>query len=164
MLSVGLIPTTQGVTSLEKLGQKDKESCQLLIQLFERKKLIEQSIASDKLGANGDPVELVNWFERLEYEFPAVLVEAVRKFQIVQNAANPKNEKAWERERESLLRLVAAMAVRGYRFDPALKRNAVTADVRSDLELLGFSMDDKTILKWLRAATDLIDKEYWNKN
>lgn len=49
--------------------------------------------------------------------------------------------------------MVAAMAVRGYSFEPESSRNSATKDIQSDLDHLGVGLDQKTILKWLREAT-----------
>ncbi len=57
------------------------------------------------------------------------------------------------RERQSLMRLVAAMAVRGYSFDPNSDRNKAVTDICSDLDFLGIPLDRTTVLKWLREAT-----------
>jgi len=63
------------------------------------------------------------------------------------------------KERESLLRLVAAMAVRGYSYDPNVKRNSATTDIAHDLEHLGIPLDPGTIRKWLKQSMDLLPPE-----
>jgi len=64
-----------------------------------------------------------------------------------------------DKETETLYKLIAAMAIRGYAFEPDAKRNQATADIRSDLDLLGISLDQKTILKWVRIACDVVPKD-----
>ena len=63
-------------------------------------------------------------------------------------------------KKNSLLTLVAGMAIKGYRFDPNANRNEATSDIQSDLDELGIGLDQKTILKWLREATALVDKDH----
>lgn len=63
-----------------------------------------------------------------------------------------------DQETETLYKLIAAMAVKGYAFVPDAKRNQATADIQSDLDQLGISLDQKTILKWVRIACDVISK------
>jgi len=63
-----------------------------------------------------------------------------------------------DQEIVTLLKLVAAMAVNGYAFVPDAKRNQATADIQSDLDQLGVSLDQKTILKWIRTACDVLPK------
>jgi hypothetical protein len=64
-------------------------------------------------------------------------------------------------ERQTALKLIAAMACQGYKFDPTLSRNNATTDIQNDVAEIGHSLDAKTILKWLREATELVDKDYW---
>jgi hypothetical protein len=60
------------------------------------------------------------------------------------------------RERESLLKLVIGMAIKGYTYDPKAPRNAATSDITSDLELLGIGLDVDTVRKWLKAGADTL--------
>lgn len=64
-------------------------------------------------------------------------------------------------ERQTALKLIAAMACQGYRYDPARPRNSATTDIQNDVAAIGHSIDPKTILKWLKEATELVDAEYW---
>jgi hypothetical protein len=69
------------------------------------------------------------------------------------------SNRASDQETETLLKLIAAMAIKGYMFKPAAKRNPATADIQSDLDQLGISLDQKTILKWVRIACDVVPKD-----
>lgn len=60
------------------------------------------------------------------------------------------------RERDSLLKLVIGMAVKGYAFDPKATRSKAATEIRSDLEQLGLSLSDDTIRKYLREGADLL--------
>jgi hypothetical protein len=70
----------------------------------------------------------------------------------------PLTKSISSQERETLFKLIAAMAVKGYMFDPGASRNPATADIQSDLDQLGISLDQKTILKWVREACEIIPK------
>ena len=59
---------------------------------------------------------------------------------------------------ESLLKLVAAMAYRGYKFDPQKPRNTATSEIMNDLDELGLPLDRKTVLHWLREAGTKLPK------
>jgi len=50
------------------------------------------------------------------------------------------------------------MAIAGYKFDQDAKRNQATSDIQSDLDQLGIPLDQRTILKWLREACEIIPK------
>jgi hypothetical protein len=60
---------------------------------------------------------------------------------------------------ESLRKLVISMAWGAYRFNPYLSRNAATADIRQDLELLGLKLDDETMLTHFREAVEVLTEE-----
>lgn len=60
------------------------------------------------------------------------------------------------RERESLLKLVIGMAVRGYGYDRTASKSSQTTEIASDLELSGVSLDVDTVRKWLRMAAELL--------
>lgn len=64
-----------------------------------------------------------------------------------------------DQETETLYKLIAGMAIKGYVFEPNSKRNQATADIQSDLDQLGISLDQKTILKWVRIACDVVPKD-----
>jgi len=54
------------------------------------------------------------------------------------------------------------MAIAGYKFDQDAKRNQATSDIQSDLDQLGIPLDQRTILKWLREACEIIPKNRKN--
>jgi hypothetical protein len=63
------------------------------------------------------------------------------------------------RERDSLLKIVLGMAIKGYRYDPKKSRNEAISDICGDLEQLGISISDDTIRKYLNEAKDFISPE-----
>ena len=73
-----------------------------------------------------------------------------------QGTANETPEHS-EPDRKTLLKIIAALAVKGYCFDPDASRNKATAEIRSDMELLGLGIDNKTLLSKLREACELIN-------
>jgi hypothetical protein len=99
-----------------------------------------------KSGSKIKPDEFMAWAGSLRRSFPNLIVEP--------NINEPKPLKT--RERESFLKLIVGMAVEQYGYDPKSKRNEATAHIRSDLENCGISMDDETILKKLREASELL--------
>jgi len=64
-------------------------------------------------------------------------------------------------ERDSLLKLVAAMACEQYSYNPLAERSPAVSNIRSDIEQIGASMDAKIIRKWLKEAATLVDPKYW---
>jgi hypothetical protein len=58
--------------------------------------------------------------------------------------------------RNNMLRMIAAMSIRGYGYDPRNPRNQATADIVSDLQVLGMAMTDETVLKYIKAAAKFV--------
>jgi len=63
------------------------------------------------------------------------------------------------RERDTLLKLVIGMAVKGYGYDPDQQRSGTVREIVSDLELVGVALDADTVRKWLRQAADLLSRK-----
>ena len=157
LLSLGFVPTDSVVGMFEKLDDQSSLKCLLLKEFSERFNLIIDANRSGELNADGNPVDLLKWFIRLEFELPKGLAETVFRIQTTERFEKPsgvQESQYSDREKQTLLKLVAAMAVGGYGFNPASSRNPATKDIQSDLDQLGIGLDQKTILKWLREAAN----------
>lgn len=56
------------------------------------------------------------------------------------------------KERTSLMAIIAAMAIRGYGYDPLAKKNTATKDIADDIAELGLSLDVDTVRKYISDA------------
>ena len=63
------------------------------------------------------------------------------------------------KERDSVLKLLIAMAVGGYGYDPRQSRTPVTKDIQDDIQALGLSMDGDTVRKYLKKGAELISPD-----
>jgi hypothetical protein len=63
------------------------------------------------------------------------------------------------KERDSLYRLLLAMAVKKYHYRPAALRNSATTRIASDLVELGLRLDEDTIRKYLTEAKELLPRD-----
>ncbi len=61
------------------------------------------------------------------------------------------------KERDSLLKLVIGMAVKGYAYKPKAAKNAATKEIADDLRLMGLSLDEDTVRKYLVEARELLE-------
>ncbi len=126
------------------------------------------------------PELILNWTKSQGYNPPKMLVIAVKaaielrqsnrgliaeagfssktESETVYNN-QPKENNLHHKARSSMLKLIAGMAVRGYRYDPNLRQNAAIADIENDLRLLNIPLSDDTIRRWVIEACDLIDWE-----
>ena len=69
-----------------------------------------------------------------------------------------KPEKLGTRERETLLKMIIGMAIRGYSYNPLDKKNDAVKDIQEDLSTYGIELSDDTIRNKLKEASDLIPK------
>lgn len=60
------------------------------------------------------------------------------------------------KERESLLKMVIGMAIKGYAYEPKKTRNSAIPEIANDLELLGIPLDQDTVRKWIYEAKELL--------
>lgn len=80
------------------------------------------------------------------------LLEQIMALRAAEKPLNPK-------ERESLLKLIIAMAVEGYGHDPRAGRSTTASEIVGDLDKLGLHLDPDTVRKWLREAAELMSPE-----
>ena len=60
------------------------------------------------------------------------------------------------RQRDSLLKLVIGMAIRGYGYDPSQRRSETVSEIAADLDRAGVGLDVDTVRKWIREASELL--------
>jgi hypothetical protein len=74
------------------------------------------------------------------------------------NMAPPSERGVLGKERESVLKLIIGMAVKGYSYDPNSSRSTTVSEIASDLAQLGLSLTDDTVRKWLKEASELLPR------
>lgn len=60
------------------------------------------------------------------------------------------------RERETVLKLIIGMAISGYSYKPKDSKSPVSKEIEGDLDILGISVSDDTIRKWLKEASKIL--------
>jgi len=71
--------------------------------------------------------------------------------------ASPETDKPLgTTERNTLLKLVIGMAIKGYRYDPTALKSNVPTEIVDDLAELGIAIDNGTVLKYLKAAANTV--------
>lgn len=71
----------------------------------------------------------------------------------------PKQPSLGVRERESLLKLILGIAIKGYVYDPKAARSPTAKEIASDMALVGLSMDEDTVRKYLNEAKQLLPRD-----
>jgi hypothetical protein len=59
-------------------------------------------------------------------------------------------------ERNTLLKMVIGMAVKGYSYDPTAAKSTVPKEIEGDLAALGITVTDDTVRKYLKRATEAV--------
>ena len=75
--------------------------------------------------------------------------------EVVSNPAKPFNL----RERESLLKLILGMAIKGYSYDPKATKSKEIGEIAGDLQTLGLALDEDTVRKYLNEAKGLLPSD-----
>ncbi|MFK5978036.1 MAG: hypothetical protein QM488_04035 [Rhizobiaceae bacterium] len=168
LLSVGIEPKH----ILEKLLDKMANSDDLdrfhpaYKYLVLRRKQFHRKFPAGYDGWSNIPQRsLKAWIDAVELDVHDKFYAELEKFhpkQKEKTAGKPSTELS-NQERQTLLKMIAAMACEQYGFDPSAERSSSTSAIRDDIGVVGLSMDSKTILKWLKEAVRLVPKEYWGK-
>ena len=109
------------------------------------------------------PINFCKWAAAVRIEVPDGLHRAVMDTSGVSyellgsaKAKSLRHASLVPRERESLLRLVIGMAIRGYGYQPTALRSEIPNQIRSDLLELGLDLHPDTIRSYLREAAAIL--------
>lgn len=80
--------------------------------------------------------------------------------QEIRNASS-KQEVLHPKEKETLLKIIAAVCADAYGYNPSDKKNQSLADIRNALEKLGEPLDDDTIRDKLKKASVYLQPDYY---
>ena len=113
--------------------------------------------------------QLVDWkkrHEQLKTRTDAVLserdakIDELRKTLAQLSRVARADEKSMQpKERNSMLKMIIGMAVRGYGYDPSAKRSSRPVEIAGDLAELGLALSDDTIRKYLEEGKGLLPPE-----
>jgi hypothetical protein len=71
-------------------------------------------------------------------------------------AENRESKALSTKERQSLLTIISAMAVRGYSYNPSAGKNTATKEIADDIAHVGLSLDVDTVRKYVSEAGKLV--------
>ena len=74
---------------------------------------------------------------------------------VLSNKSSKLKNELSARERESFLKLILGLAMKGYRYDPKSTRSKEIKDIADDLREIDLSLDEDTIRKYLNEAKAL---------
>lgn len=80
--------------------------------------------------------------------------------QLLQKESHTSSKALHPKSRTSLLKMLLAIAVSKYHYDPRKAKNSATSNIANHIRELGMSLDEDTVAKWLSEAADVLDGEY----
>lgn len=149
---------------LLRFSSKPSAMFDLLSVLYVRLRNLKAAQKASQLNKEDTPINFLKHFDKMEWRVPEKLRKNIEEYsRNITRENSPKERKLGSQERETLLKLIAAMACEQYGFNPEEKRSSSIRRIRDDIEEIGETMDSKTIRKWLIEAVKFVDKDYWEK-
>lgn len=141
----------------------------VLAYYFKRKALIQDNfdwVGFSSPRKNSVP-DVVRWFDQVELDVPQQLLAAADKYHALGIGKKSKlgrssaaDDKPLDpRERSTMLKMIIALAVKGYGYDPSAERSTTPTEIETDMNLLGLGINLDTIRKYLRSGAALLDDE-----
>lgn len=125
------------------------------LRLFEMSEISDlelvDSFKSDESGLW--EVEFINPVKITRADL-VILTSEIARLQKIGDITKAVNKPMPTRERDTLLKLVIGMAIKGYRHDPAALRSTASKEIADDLAELGITITDDTVRKYLKQAAD----------
>lgn len=149
-LSLDKCPYVVNPESLEPF----RERSFFVEEFVERDLLLADAHPKYALNISVTPYQFIQWAIDQSLDLPLELTRALAKNKHAQKPSKTPKDTLPARERDSLLKLVLAMATGGYGYKPDKPRNPTAGEIESDLHALGLSLDKDTIRKYLIEASD----------
>ena len=108
---------------------------------------------------NADNNKLIEGYQKSIAQRDQFIAEQKREIALLKTAkpVAAKNQKPeiGQRERDSLLKLILGIAIKGYSYDPKATRSKEVLEITNDLQFLGLSLTEDTVRKYLSEAKGL---------
>ena len=144
--------------------------------------LLQKAKERGELPECASPERLLEWSQAHQIEVPPELSRSVEEHAADRKATEawfeehdwyededndnepelrptPTEKPGWVKERDSLWKMVIAMAVDAYRYDPRALKSDVPRQIVDALQKLGIPLDADTVRKHLKAAADLVEPD-----
>ena len=156
LLSIGLAPTNASIHEYEKTAHLiNKYRHPVIPIILERLNNLMEYDKTDELEGYS-PIDFIEWFDRLDFSIPQTLSQEVRRI----SGNDAPSLKSVKTKRESLLQIIAGMAVEAYEYNPTDPRSRATKRIKDDLEKCGIDLDKgiflesrKTLILSVRTLT-----------
>lgn len=105
--------------------------------------------------AEGAEALAMSAFEQLNAE----VTERSNEIEAVRTELGAAARELGPRERESVLKSFLSATIYGLGWDPSAKKSPIPGEIAAASERLGIPVSDATVLKWLRAAAELLSPD-----
>jgi hypothetical protein len=162
-LSVGLSPEAQFVQAIAPENRGGLHNNLVVDYLRQRMMLFKRALDPDGYERRFAPEQILDWIERVELDvhpsFPTMLRVMISRtaVAVLEGPSKPATkevitEKAESRERISMAKLIVAMAIQEYGYDPTGKRSPIPKELHDLTAMLGIEVTDDTIRKYLKLG------------
>ena len=168
LVSLGAEPSCiseDQVVRLEKLQKERKTIWSAQAALLRQREIFRRCYHFTGWGYRSESIELIKrWVDDFEIEVHPQFYAGLEARLSPKKESMPQHSAKMmtKQERNTLLKLIAAMACEQYGYDPQSDRSGATGRIGEDIALIGQSMDAKTVRKWLKEASGLVDPSYWS--
>ncbi|MCB1839518.1 MAG: hypothetical protein H6858_04780 [Rhodospirillales bacterium] len=130
-------------------------------EMFKVWSLIKNAYDSIILPDRVKPIFFIQWADTHGVAIPKELRASVeetehKRRETLDEAKDSTQKPLHTTERETLLKIIAGLAIAAYRYDPKKGKNEAIIEIKQDLRKLGVSMSDDTIRKKIQEGIELI--------
>jgi len=157
-LSFGKCPEVVNTVKLEGCGHTSP-----FIQKYHRlRDWVERARRTSQLAEPVVPKAFIAWARQNEVEFPATLEAAVAAREesapSIPASGGRYEDNLHPKERPTVLKLIIAMAVKSYNYNPSNFRNEAIKRITSHVYDVGLSIDEDTVRNWLKESAELLSR------
>lgn len=138
------------------------DECTLVLALQERLGAL-RALQNEDMGVTALGGKVNNDLDLLKDKLIALTVEnhmLSHELNTFRKDENHTPEKENPKSILSLLKIVIAMAVAGYRYDPRQTKSPIHSEIARDVERVGLSIVDDTTRHWLRRAAEMLPPDW----
>lgn len=167
-LSVGLEPSADLASRInpnDKYGKTQKLG-KVETYMSRHKEIIRRKFDPHNFGDKPRYQDLHTWIKEVSLDVHPEFLRIIDKERM---AGETKTELSGEvtcgpdldsREKNSMLKLIVAMAIDGYRFDPNARRSEIPNEIKNAADRLGLELSSNTIRKYLKQGGELLPADW----
>ena len=145
----------------------DKEKSPVSKKVRKLGKILRRARKVKELTDPVKPSTYVEWLKKYQIDVPKQLQHLAVNTNDgtttkTEENITPLEKPLHTKEKETLLKMIAGMAVDAYGYDPSAKRSPIPKEIADILTEHGISLDQDTVRKWLKEASELLPQSASN--